>query len=101
MCFGQALASAASDLSPAYKQKQYWQSDFSLDVLQELAGEGIDQPALAKRLYGAGLGALAQALSIPEPPLPRPRDPNGYYTGVDVHHQHSHATMPPATMSPL
>ena len=50
--------------------------------MQDLAGADSDPIALAEHLYAAGLGALAQALSIPEPPLPRPRDPNGYYTGV-------------------
>ncbi|KAK9824865.1 hypothetical protein WJX74_001728 [Apatococcus lobatus] len=49
---------------------------------EDLASTGPEEPALAKHLYGAGLGVLAQALSIPEPPLPRPRDPSGYYTGL-------------------
>ncbi|KAK9837209.1 hypothetical protein WJX84_000079, partial [Apatococcus fuscideae] len=40
------------------------------------------QAAMSAFLHDARLGALARALALPEPPLERPRDPSGYYTGL-------------------
>ncbi len=55
--------------------------------MQVLAGASPDPQTLGQHLHGAGLGALATALSLPEPALPGPRDPHGFFSGLLDHNE--------------